>query len=167
MSVSQVISAMEELNELHHHLMDAGLEKQQAILKNDMQYLTQIMTKETRLLKQVTESEARRIATVHIFLKEKGIRSQLNLTITEMTRLVFDQEEKQHLLDAQRRLSDTLLALKELNSTNKELIDQSLSFIDYSLNLIVSRPEDDMLYQNPGHQNSQRNQNSSFFDART
>lgn len=167
MSVYQVIAEMDHLNELHCHLIDAAKEKQQAILNNDMQHLTQIMNKETRLLKQVTESEVARVDAANVFLAEKGIRSQLKLTITEMTRLVFDQEEKQSLLDAQRRLLDTLLTLKNLNNTNKEMIDQSLSFIDYSLNLIVSRPEDDMVYQNPNQQNTQRSLNRNFFDART
>lgn len=167
MSIYQVIAEMDHLNELHQHLVDAAKEKHEAILKNDMQHLTQIMNKETRLLKQVNESEIARVDAANVFLTEKGIRSQLKLTITEMTRLVFDQEEKQHLLDSQRRLLDTLLTLKNLNNTNKEMIDQSLSFIDYSLNLIVSRPEDDMLYQNPNQQHVTRSLNRNFFDART
>lgn len=98
-------------------------------------------------------------------MREKGIRSQLQLTVTEMTRLVFNPDEKTELLDVQRQLMDRLTELKELNQINRELIEQSLAFIDYSLNLLVSRPEDDMLYQNP-NQPSTAGKVRSMFDTR-
>lgn len=98
-------------------------------------------------------------------MREKGIRSQLQLTVTEMTRLVFNPDEKTELLDVQRQLMDRLTELKELNQINRELIEQSLAFIDYSLNLLVSRPEDDMLYQNP-NQPSTAGKSRSMFDTR-
>ena len=49
---------------------------------------------------------------LHIFLQSRGIKSQLELTVTELARLVFDPEEKRKLLDVQSRLSRTLQELK-------------------------------------------------------
>ncbi|MDR9853373.1 flagellar protein FlgN [Paenibacillus sp. VCA1] len=166
MSVQQVIVTMDQLNGAYSEMIQAGEEKQQVIIKNDIQALTQIMTRETRLLKQIAEYDAEREEAMQAFLREKGIRSKLQLTITEMTRLVFEPEEKQSLIDAQKRLTETLVALKNINQINKELIDQSLAFIDYSLNLVVSRPEDDMLYKNPAQQKTTGGNNRGFFDAR-
>lgn len=156
---------MKRQDELHRQLIEAGNDKKQAIIANDVERLAAVMNRENRLLKQVAETEALRQGAAEEFLREKGIRSQLQLTVTEMTRLVFNPEEKTELLDVQRQLMDRLTELKELNQINRELIEQSLAFIDYSLNLLVSRPEDDMLYQNP-NQPSTAGKGRSMFDTR-
>ncbi|GAB6927552.1 hypothetical protein JCM10914A_15350 [Paenibacillus sp. JCM 10914] len=165
MSVRSIIDYMKRQDELHEQLIAAGQDKRQAILDNDVERLTSVMTKENRLLKQVAETERQRQDAADEFLREKGIRSQLQLTVTEMTRLVFNPDEKNELLQVQQQLMDRLMALKELNAMNKELIEQSLAFIDYSLNLLVSRPEDDLLYQHPKQQQS-AGKGRSMFDTR-
>ncbi len=167
MSVQQVADVLRRMDELYRTLIELGVEKQKTIMANDVTALTQIMSKETRALKQAAEMDEMREQAVSEFLKEKGIRSQLNLTITEMTRLVFDTEEKQMLLEVQGQLSTTLQELKHLNTINKELVEQSLTFIDYSLNLITSLPEDEMMYSDPSKQQQQSMQKSrSYFDTR-
>lgn len=165
MSARSIIDYMKRQDELHRQLIEAGNDKKQAIIANDVERLAAVMNRENRLLKQVAETEALRQGAAEDFLREKGIRSQLQLTVTEMTRLVFNPEEKTELLDVQRQLMDRLTELKELNQINRELIEQSLAFIDYSLNLLVSRPEDDMLYQNP-NQPSTAGKVRSMFDTR-
>ncbi|WP_068783811.1 flagellar protein FlgN [Paenibacillus phocaensis] len=165
MSVQQVTDVLQRMDELYRTLIELGLEKQKAVMDNDVAGLTQVMTKETRVLKQAAEMDDRRVEAVSQFLKEKGIRSQLNLTITEMTRLVFDPQEKQMLLETQSRLSSTLHELKRLNAINKELVEQSLTFIDYSLNLLTSLPEDEMTYSDPSKQQPTP-QKRSYFDTR-
>ncbi|AWP25422.1 flagellar protein FlgN [Paenibacillus sp. Cedars] len=165
MSARTIIEYMKRQDELHEQLIEAGKDKRQAILDNDVELLTAVMTKENRLLKQVAETEALRQGAADDFLREKGIRSQLQLTVTEMTRLVFNPDEKTELQDVQEQLMDRLMELKELNAINRELIEQSLAFIDYSLNLLVSRPEDDLLYQHPKHQNL-AGKGRSMFDTR-
>lgn len=165
MSVEQVFGVLQKMDDLYVKLIGLGGEKTTAIMENDVSALTKVMTTETKLLKKAAELEGEREEAVSAFLKEKGIRSQLNLTITEMGRLVFDVNEKQQLQDAQRKLTDTLIELKRLNAINKELIEQSLSFIDYSINLLTSEPEDEMLYRNPsGQQQAQKPR--SYFDTR-
>lgn len=165
MSVQQVADVLRRMDELYRTLIELGFEKQKAVMANDVAGLTQIMTKETRAIKQAAEMDEMREESVSRFLKEKGIRSQLNLTITEMTRLVFDTLEKQMLLEAQGQLSTTLQELKRLNAINKELIEQSLTFIDYSLNLLTSLPEDEMTYRDPSKQQSMQ-KSRSYFDTR-
>ncbi|MCM3493482.1 flagellar protein FlgN [Paenibacillus sp. FSL K6-1566] len=165
MSARSIIDYMKRQDELHRQLIEAGNDKKQAIIANDVERLAAVMNRENRLLKQVAETEALRQGAAEDFLREKGIRSQLQLTVTEMTRLVFNPDEKTELLDVQRQLMDRLTELKELNQINRELIEQSLAFIDYSLNLLVSRPEDDMLYQNP-NQPSPAGKGRSMFDTR-
>lgn len=165
MSAELVAGVLRKMDELYRALIELGKDKTQAIMDNDVASLTKVMSSETKIIKQAAQLDEEREQAVSAFLKEKGIRSQLNLTITEMTRLVFDIQEKQQLLDAQKQLTDTLNELKRVNSINKDLVDQSLTFIDYSLNLLTSEPEDEMLYRNPTVQQP-ANKPRSFFDTR-
>lgn len=165
MSVQQVTEVLRSMDNLYSILVSLSQEKQQAIMDNDVVQLTKVMTEESRVLKHAAGLETAREREVALFLQEKGIRSQLSLTITEMTRLVFDPEEKEMLLQAQRQLSNTLHELKRLNALNKELIEQSLNFIDYSLNLLTSLPEEEVVYSDPSKQQSSQ-KIRSFFDTR-
>lgn len=82
-------------------------------------------------------------------MQHVGIRSNLNLNLTELSRLVFDPEDKLRLLQIQQKLSDTVRRLKKANELNQKLIEQSLTFIDYSLDLLVGRPNQDFTYHHP------------------
>lgn len=42
--------------------------------------------------------------------------------------------------------------MKSVNNFNQELIEQSLSFINYTVDLVLGAPEDDVIYQNPNQQ---------------
>ncbi|MFC7558948.1 flagellar protein FlgN [Paenibacillus farraposensis] len=124
-------------------------------MENDINSLVQHLKQESRLLKQVEELEEARMEVSYELLRERGIRSQLNLTITELARLVFDPEDKNKLLSVQSRLSHTLSELKEVNAINQKLIEQSLVFIDYSLDLLVGRPNQEMTYMHPDQKSNQ------------
>ncbi|AWB46238.1 flagellar protein FlgN [Paenibacillus sp. CAA11] len=165
MSFRQIIDSLKQLTELHKELIHLGEEKKQVVIVNDIASLQGILHRETKVLRKIAEADEYRVKASNNFLKEKGIRSALKLNVTELSRLVFDTNEKAELLEQQRELSDVLLALKELNAMNKELTEQSISFIDYSLNLIVSHPDDSLLYQNPAKA-KQDVPNRSYFDTK-
>lgn len=60
MSVRSIIDCMRRQIELHEQLIEAGKDKRQAIMVNDVERLTAVITRENRLLKQVAETEALR-----------------------------------------------------------------------------------------------------------
>lgn len=164
MSVQGVIAAMDELNELHLKLIAAADEKIQAIVANDVDGVTRQTNQESRLLRQIAEAERNRAEQIDAFLKEKGIRSQLNLNITEISRLVFDAQEKQQLLAMRDTLLATANTLRQKNETVKMLLEQSMEFIDFSLGVLIG-DEDDMIYQNPSQQTSGYKK-ITYFDAK-
>lgn len=163
MSIHQVINMMNRINDSHQELIELGKLKQKAIIQNDSTSLTKLMSAENRLLKQITEAETLRGEAVSDFLKDKGIRSQLDLTVTELSRLVFDPTEKQELLEIRDQLLHTAEELKKQNEATRQLIEQSLQFIDYSLNLIVGVDED-VIYHKPS--DAPVLSKNNFFDAR-
>ena len=71
------------------------------------------------------------------------------ITITEIVKLMFRSEDKERIQGLQIELLDRLNELKLINERNTKLIEQSLAFIDYSIDLLSGPPEDEVFYQNP------------------
>jgi glycine betaine/choline ABC-type transport system substrate-binding protein len=146
-------------------MLVSGQTKKEAIIKDDINSLIQIMNQESRMMKRIAALEEERIAACQAFLREKGIKSSLNLNITELSRLVFDPEEKQSLLQTQASLSKTLNELKLINDLNQKLIEQSLNFINYSVDLLGASPMQEITYAPPTHKPT-GSKASGFFDTR-
>ncbi|MFP4975371.1 flagellar protein FlgN [Paenibacillus sp. CN-4] len=165
MAISTLIELLERLDEVHLQMLDLAASKKQAIMDNKVEELIEIMNRESKYVKLIGQLEEQRAEAAHALLQQVGIRSPLNLNLTELSRLVFDPEEKQLLLGMQQKLSETLTKLKQANELNQKLIEQSLLFIDYSLDLLVGRPNQDITYHHPSDR-SNHNGTSGLFDAR-
>lgn len=165
MAIQQLIDSLNALNEAHQAMLTSGESKRTAIVENDIETLIGIMNQESKIIKQISALEERRLAACQTFLQEKGIKSVLNLNLTELTRLVFDPEEKAALKQVQSALSWTLQELKRLNDLNQKLIEQSLSYVNYSIDVIGVSPEQETTYKPPTDKPSGY-KGPGFFDAR-
>ncbi|BCG61347.1 flagellar protein FlgN [Paenibacillus sp. URB8-2] len=165
MSLTTLIELLERLDENHLQMLDLAAAKKQAIMDNNIESLVDILSRESKLTKISAQLEEQREQSVFAFLQGVGIRSQLNLNLTELSRLVFDPEDKARLLHIQGQLADTLARLKKANELNQRLIEQSLAFIDYSLDLLVGRPNQEITYQPPSGRASSPSR-PGLFDAK-
>ncbi|QWU15873.1 FlgN protein [Paenibacillus sophorae] len=165
MGLTALIEFLERLDETHLQMLDLAAAKKQAIMDNKVEGLIEILNRESKLVKLVGQLEEQRAQAAYDFLQGVGIRSNLNLNLTELSRLVFDPEDKARLLHIQGQLADTLDRLKKANELNQKLIEQSLAFIDYSLDLLVGRPNQDITYQHPANRDNVARR-PGFFDAR-
>ncbi|GIP51598.1 flagellar protein FlgN [Paenibacillus vini] len=165
MAIQQLIDSLNELNEAHLSMLKWGESKKEAIMANDIETLISIMNQESKLMKQISALEEKRLAACQAFLQEKGIKSMLQLNITELTRLVFDPAEKEALKNMQSALSWTLHELKRLNDLNQKLIEQSLAFVNYSVELLGAPPEQEATYKPPTDKPSGF-KGPGYFDAR-
>lgn len=165
MGVQQLIESLVDLDLVHQKMIESAENKRQAIVKNDVNALITIMNQESRLLKQVEQLEETRQEACYQFLLERGVKSRLNLSVSELVRLVFDPDEKTRLLQIQKQLSETLQILKERNDLNQQLAEQSLSFIDFSLDLLSAAPAQEATYQHPAAR-SLNGRRPGMFDTR-
>ncbi|KUP23866.1 flagellar protein FlgN [Paenibacillus sp. DMB5] len=165
MALTKLLELLERLDDTHLQMLDLAAVKKQTIMDNRVDGLIDVMNRESKLMKLIGQLEEQRAEAAYTFLQGVGIRSNLNLNLTELSRLVFDPEEKSRLQQIQQKLSNTLLRLKKANELNQKLIEQSLTFIDYSLDLLVGRPNQEFTYHHPADKgyNSSR---SGLFDAR-
>lgn len=149
MAIESIIGVLEQLEAAHAEMLELGERKKEAVVANKVDILISLINQESKLLKRIELIEQQRILAVHQFLEGRGIKSKLNLTISELTRLVFDTAEKKRLLQAQTSLTDVLEKVKYLNESNQQLIKQSLSYIDFFIETMSFHAESEATYQNP------------------
>ncbi|WP_433922020.1 flagellar protein FlgN [Paenibacillus taichungensis] len=149
MAIESIIGVLEQLEAAHVEMLELGERKKEAVVANKVDILISLINQESKLLKRIELIEQQRFLAVHQFLEGRGIKSKLNLTISELTRLVFDTAEKKRLLQAQTSLTDVLQKVKYLNESNQQLIKQSLSYIDFFIETMSFHAESEATYQNP------------------
>ena len=127
MAIESIIGVLEQLEAAHAEMLELGERKKEAVVANKVDILISLINQESKLLKRIELIEQQRILAVHQFLEGRGIKSKLNLTISELTRLVFDTAEKKRLLQAQTSLTDVLEKVKYIlmNPINSLLSSRS------------------------------------------
>ncbi|MCP1137446.1 flagellar protein FlgN [Paenibacillus polysaccharolyticus] len=148
-ALDRLIAVLEQMEQGHRDMLALSQVKREVIVKNDVDQLIAIMNKESKFMKQQEPLDTERLHAVHELLQERGIKSMLNLNVTEISKLIFDPADKQRLFEVQKKLAGTLQELKDINQLNQKLIEQSLMFIDLSMDMFASRPEQDATYQHP------------------
>jgi flagellar biosynthesis/type III secretory pathway chaperone len=164
MSVQGLLQTMLKLVQVHITLLDLAEQKTNILVNNKVDKLNQIVNKETQLMKQITELDHQRINDISEFLIEKGYKPNPNITVGDLVKLVVKVEDKQAISDAQKHLLSIIDKLRQLNQLNQKLIEQSLAFIEYSMDLVLG-PDDGIIYQNPSHQQQALKRNG-MFDSR-
>lgn len=164
MAIKQLVHVLNKLDEIHALLLESGEQKKQALIRNDVASLNQLVHNENKLIKQVSQLEQQRAVVTNDFLLSKGYKPSDRITVAEIAKLIFNAEEKGALLEAQGRLVDTLHQLKQLNEANQELVKQSLAFIEFSID-VMSGSEEDWSYRHPD-QTASKIQRSGLFDTR-
>ncbi|WP_195573618.1 flagellar protein FlgN [Paenibacillus sp. 1001270B_150601_E10] len=151
MSVQPIIATLKQLEQCYEQMMEQGHRKTQIIIRNEINELMKIMIAEKGIMRKIQEAEDVLSEQSQAFIRSKGIKSQLKLTISELLKLVFNAEEKLALKEAQQSLNDLLHQMKQLNDHNQQLLEQSLQFANYQLDLMVEHPEDNAFYKRPDH----------------
>lgn len=166
-TIYDVIGCLEEMQELHSVLLELALQKKAVIIANEVPKLNQIVNRESQLVRQLAEADAQRVEAMNQFLVARCYRPNPKVTISDLVQLLFKAEEKRALMNIQASLADLTARLRAANELNQRLIQQSLDYLDYSIDLIVGPgDEEENIYRKPNGSYS-THQRSGFFDART
>ncbi|WP_214847117.1 flagellar protein FlgN [Exiguobacterium sp. s193] len=115
---------IDQLVSEHEALLDLAKEKKDVLIQNDMRRLSQIVKEEPVYLKRIEQLEQQRSAQMG------------DLTMTEW--LQGHPED----VDSLRQLLQTIGQLKRLNDLNAELLEQSLHYLDWHLQLLIPEADD-------------------------
>lgn len=113
-----------QLNEAHAHILALAEEKKQVLIANDMRRLSEIVKEEPVHIKRIEALEQERLALMG------------SVTMTEW--IATHPED----VDSLRTLLQTIGQLRQLNTLNAELLEQSLHYLDWHLQLLIPEADD-------------------------
>lgn len=134
--IENLISGLNEEYAVYEKLLSVSMEKTPAIVANDLERLKSITDKEQLLVDTVTGLEVTRRQTMDniasVLNKKRG-----ELTILNIVEFLEGQPEYHDpLLEIDEKLSKLARKLKTVNEHNQNLIQESLSMIEYNINLL-------------------------------
>lgn len=142
-------------------LASLSAEKKDAIINNDIEHLQKITDLENTLVGRNQKTERRRMELLNdiaMVLNEKAD----TMTLSRLSELMENQPGHAELVEAAGELRNAAEKLKALNEQNRQLIEHSLEYVDFSMNLVRSMSQ-------PAYYTSNGNEMSGgnpFFDAK-
>ncbi len=162
--LTSLYEILDNLINLHRALYTLAVQKKEVLIHNQIDELVNITQQEQKLIKAVGAAEAARLEAVQAVYAEKGV-SLTEGSLSELIKLTTGAEEKARLTNYRNELIRIVSELREANELNQQLLEQSLSFVNMSLDLITDNPADDFIYSNPAH-DAYRNPNRNFFNKK-
>ncbi len=134
--IENLITELNEEYAVYEQLLQVSMEKTSAIVSNNLDRLKTTTDKEQLLVDTITvlgntrEETMRNIAGV---LNKKGAE----LKVTDIIEFLDGQPEFQNpLMEINEKLAKLARKLKDVNAHNQNLIQESLSMIEYNINLL-------------------------------
>jgi flagellar biosynthesis/type III secretory pathway chaperone len=162
--LTSLYEILDNLINLHRALYTLAKQKKDVLIKGDIDELVKITQQEQKLIKAVEAAEAARIETVKELFAAQGLSSSEG-TLAELIKLITAAEEKARLTNYRNELLRIVSELRDANELNQQLLEQSLSFVNMTLDLLTDTPEQDFIYSKPTA-NVHRNTNRTFFNKR-
>lgn len=134
----KLIQIFQAMTVVHERFNEQAVRKEEAIKTGDMEGLDQVMKEESPLIQQLRKLENTRQHLVQQWMKDKGLVKE-NVTMDHLTPL-FPEKEREDLQYWQQRLMTEIHKLKEQNSLNQQLLEDSLRFVNLSLDAM--NPQD-------------------------
>ncbi|MBU9711766.1 flagellar protein FlgN [Evansella tamaricis] len=130
----ELITIFQAMTALHERFNDKALQKQEAVKKGDIPGLEKVMKEESALIQQLRKLETTRQHAVKTWMEEKGLVKE-DITMDALLQF-FPEEERKELQHWQQRLVMEIKKLKEQNELNQQLIEESLRFVNISLETV-------------------------------
>jgi len=160
--VSDLIEILNTANASLSDLVELSKEKTDVIIANDMQELQKITELEQILTGRYQKLDRNREVLMNDIASVLNIKSD-NITLTVLADAIKEQQEASALLDVMERLTATAFTLKEINDNNQNLIDFTLDYLDFSINVMRSSQSSEPTLLTPqGEEISTVNQGGMF-----
>lgn len=163
MSIKDVIGSLEGLVYLHHELLDVSKKKTEVIKEGNVDELQQILVRERKLVRKVEAAEKRRMELVDGWLQTQNFTAS-DATLTTILEQLTNGNERSALEKVTIELTKAITDLKAQEKLNLALINQSMQFVQVSLDLL-SPTLKNMNYTNNNRPNAET-PNRSIFDSK-
>ncbi|MFP7442338.1 flagellar protein FlgN [Bacillus infantis] len=149
MSAEALLESMTKLIRLHKSLSELSARKTGIIKAGDTEALSQILKEEQTHVAAIRRIENDRQKTAAALVPGKATP-----TISDCLE-VLSLPDQEKLAGLTEELAEAILHIKEANDLNQQLLDQSLQYINVSMNLMRPQPENINYGPAAGQQNKQ------------
>lgn len=162
LSAKNLVQYMKVLISLHHSLNKLAVDKTEYVKKGDMQSLQDLLKEENKLISQVRKAESLLTSEAKTFLQHKGVEEEAHLSNVLP---YVDENEQGEINQLRDQLLKEMMKLKEQNELNQDLLQQSLQFVEVSLDLL--QPDIEQFNYDRNEGTPQTNKPSrSIFDSK-
>ncbi len=164
--ISEIVDVLEEQKECYDGLYTLATYKTRALVEKDIDFLREVSTREEEFVGRVRILEKKRDTLFRDVATVTGL-SYDDLTIAKLvTKMGEELDVSKTLIKLRAELLEVIDKLKKKNIHNQALIEQSLEFVEFTLNAIQTTRLTGMEtnYSRPGYQ--QNVDSIRVFDAK-
>lgn len=134
--IDELVDVLEKENSEYTVLVSLSTEKTSTIVKNDIEEMQNIMTREQESVDRINLLEKQRESTVSDICRVLHVDSK-DLTVKVLIDLLKKQPvEQKKLQDVHARLKKTLDKMVRINENNKALMKESMEILEFEMNLL-------------------------------
>jgi len=157
-----LIEIIQKEVKLYSELKKIQENKKDVIVNNDVKALDAITVKEQGFVKTIVQLESLRARAVDGLCREKGFKKIE--TLTEIYE-ILNAFEQQQLKAMETKLVSLVDDIRGMNQLNEKLIQQSLEYIDFTVNLAQSLGMEEAGY-GQGAKDKEVKARKGLFDAK-
>ena len=161
--ISDLVDVLNEQTQCYNDLILLSEQKKDAIIKNDINAVQSVNGSESTAIGKSQRIEKKRMELVKDIAEVLNTKEE-ELTLRKLLGLIEGQPEYDSLQKAREDIRKVVHELKELNERNKVLLNNSLEYIDFSLNVMRSSMDSSLsTYDSKGQEVDNRR---NLFDAK-
>lgn len=161
----ELLDRLQQLLAIYQELVLVAQDKKTSIIQNQIEEINIATMKETKLIKPVPELETGIRAHMTKLQRELGFRPKLKMTLSELAQLLTNPDEKQLITNVHRELGSVSGELQRANELNQQLIQQSLQYVHFSLDVLCGPEEEELTYKRPT-MNQEPLKRTGIYDAK-
>lgn len=161
--IDELVILLREQSEDFSDLAALASEKSEAIVKNNIEHLQKITNIEHSLVGKNQKNERRLVQMMNDVATVLNVNTD-SLTISHLVELLKDQPGHGALDEVGTALRQAADELRKRNEQNRKLIENSLEYIDFSMNLMRSSQTPPSYYTHEGEEIP--GTVSTFFDTK-
>jgi flagellar biosynthesis/type III secretory pathway chaperone len=158
-SLKNIIQTLETMTDAHQRLLDVATEKRTVLVEGNISSLQSLTHRESTYVDEIQKLEQQRIQFVQEYMVRKGLTGH-SFTLEELIDIQNDATAKSTLHFIAKQLRVLVQKITQLNESNQQLIQTSLSYVQYSIGILVRKE------QPSGYGPNATNRYSNLLDAK-
>lgn len=167
MSLQALCRNLSEIIETNRQIYKLASQKKEVLIVGNIDALAKIVQQESELIKTMSLLEAGRQQLVNDVIQQYNVSQTETVRLADLLAHIPDSPDKEQLNQLYSDLNTLLSEVQSMNELNQQLIQNSLEFVNYSIELYTEVPEE-QIYHKPVAQDTgaAHPQRRSIFDTK-